>query len=121
MNILEIPRAAAYGIVHNVHSGWIRQRYGHRYDQVEKFCLFVGYPRSGHSIVGALLNAHKDAVISHELKVLPLIVKGLSRDDIYSQIIARANWFNLRGNKSNYKYGVPGQWQGRIAPGPDSG
>ncbi len=114
MNLLEIPRAAAYGIVHKAHSAWTRRRYRHLYDQVERFCLFVGYPRSGHSIVGALLNAHKDAVISHELIVPPLVLKGLSRDNIYSQIITRANWFNMRGNTTNYKYSVPGQWQGRF-------
>ena len=38
--------------------------------QLERFCLFVGYPRSGHSLVGSLLDAHPDIAISHELHVL---------------------------------------------------
>jgi len=114
MNILEIPRAAAYGLVHRGHSAWLRWKCGEVFDRVERFCLFVGHPRSGHSIVGALLNAHKDAVISHELLVPPLFLSGCSRNDIYSQILARANWFNMRGNAANYKYDVPGQWQGRF-------
>jgi len=70
--------------------------------------------RSGHSIFGAMLNAHKDAVISHELMVPPLILKGCSRNDVYSQIIARADWFNMRGNRTNYQYEISGQWQGKF-------
>jgi hypothetical protein len=36
------------------------------YDDLRAFCLFMGYTRSGHSLVGALLDAHPDAVIAHE-------------------------------------------------------
>ena len=28
------------------------------FDDLKAFVMFVGYPRSGHSIVGALLDAH---------------------------------------------------------------
>jgi len=109
-----IPRAIAYGLIHRAHSAWTRRRYRASFEEVKRFCLFVGYPRSGHSIVGAVLNAHRSAVISHELIVPPLILGGCDRDGLYAQIIARANWFNLRGNRTNYRYGIPGQWQGRF-------
>ena len=33
---------------------------------VEKFVFFVGYPRSGHSIIGSVMDAHPDIVIAHE-------------------------------------------------------
>lgn len=36
------------------------------FDDVESFCLFVGYTRSGHSIVGTILDAHPEAAIAHE-------------------------------------------------------
>jgi len=114
MKILESQRMAAYRLGHRGRSAWLRLRYGGLFDRVERFCLFAGYPRSGHSIVGALLNAHKDAVISHELIVPRLFLRGCSRNDIYSQIIARANWFNRHGNTSNYRLDVPGQYQGRF-------
>ena len=81
---------------------------------MERFLLFVGYPRSGHSIVGAMLNAHRDAVVAHELDAPPLILDGCSRDELFSRILARAYWFNMRGNRANYPYAVPGQWQGRF-------
>ena len=37
---------------------------------VRTFLLFVGHPRSGHSLVGSLLDAHPDVVVSHELDAL---------------------------------------------------
>ena len=33
---------------------------------VEKFIYFVGYPRSGHSIIGSMLDAHPKIIIAHE-------------------------------------------------------
>jgi hypothetical protein len=95
-------------------SAWACRRYRDELDCVAAFCLFVGYPRSGHSIVGALLNAHRHAVVSHELGAQQLIVDGRTREELYSRILARAHWFDLRGNTSNYPYAVPGQWQGRF-------
>jgi hypothetical protein len=54
---------------------------------VERFCLFVGYSRSGHSLVGAFLNAHRHAVVSHELDVGRLVLAGISRDALYARIL----------------------------------
>lgn len=107
-------RDAAYGILQDVWSAWLRRRLADDFARVERFCLFAGYPRSGHSLVGALLNAHPDAVIAHELDVPPLILGGCGRDELYARIVARARWFHLRGDRSNYAYRVPGQWQGRF-------
>lgn len=95
-------------------SSWARFRHGENFRRVKRFCLFVGYPRSGHSIVGALLNSHRHVVISHELNAPTLIIQGCTRDQLYARILARAYWFNLRGNASNYKYQVPNEWQGRF-------
>jgi hypothetical protein len=115
LTVVAPAKAALYRLHHNVWSAWARRRYKEDFDQVATFCLFVGYPRSGHSIVGALLNAHRNAVISHELNAPQLILDGCTRDTLYSRILARAYWFNLRGNTSNYRYQVPNQWQGRFA------
>ena len=35
-------------------------------DSIKKFVFFVGYARSGHSIVGSLMDAHPHVVIAHE-------------------------------------------------------
>ena len=111
---LEPAREAAYGLQQRAWSSVLRRRHRNDFAGVEAFLLFVGYPRSGHSIVGACINAHRDAVVSHEVGAQRLVVEGCSREELYSRILARAAWFNLRGNRTNYSYAVPGQWQGRF-------
>ena len=38
-------------------------------DGVRTFLFFVGYPRSGHSIVASCLDAHPDAIVAHEFNL----------------------------------------------------
>ncbi len=40
------------------------------YKDLQFLCLFIGYPRSGHSVLGALLDGHPDIVITHEFNIL---------------------------------------------------
>jgi len=40
------------------------------FSKLRNFVLFVGYPRSGHSLVGSLIDAHPHAIIAHEVKTL---------------------------------------------------
>lgn len=96
-------------------STWDVLRHGDRFDRVETFCFFVGYPRSAHSLVGQLLNAHPDAVISHELHTLRYLRPGFTREQIYSLILRRDRWFATeRGREwTGYDYTIPSQWQGR--------
>lgn len=115
MNARAPLQDAIYQLHHSIWSAWARRRYKGAFDGIARFCLFVGYPRSGHSLIGALLNAHRNAVISHELDAREIILNGCTRDDLYSRIIARASWFNLLGNRGIYPYQVPNQWQGRFA------
>ena len=37
---------------------------------VKTFVFFMGYPRSGHSIVGSILDAHPHVVVSHEFMLM---------------------------------------------------
>ena len=39
------------------------------YESLKYFCTFIGYTRSGHSIVGSILDAHPHAIIAHEMDV----------------------------------------------------
>ncbi len=103
-----------YGTIQALWGALARRRFRAEFDRVQAFCLFVGYPRSGHSVVGAMLNAHRQAVISHELDALRYVLAGDDRDTLYARILGRAAWFNLRGNRSNYSYQVPNAWQGRF-------
>lgn len=91
------------------------RRAGGAFDAVERFCLFVGYPRSGHSLVGSLLDAHPEIAISHELHVLRYLRYGFSREQLFTLIVENSEREAARGREqSNYPYSVPGQWQGRT-------
>jgi hypothetical protein len=82
---------------------------------VETYCMFIGYPRSGHSLVGSLLDAHPDAVIAHELDALRYVRGGFRRNQIYSLILQNDRTFTEGGRKAatgDYQYAVPNQHQG---------
>lgn len=82
--------------------------------EVEAFALFIGYPRSGHSLIGSLLNAHRNVVISHELDVLRYVAAGFTRIQIFAMILDADRRFGERGRKwSQFDYAIPGEWQGR--------
>jgi hypothetical protein len=85
------------------------------YGEIEKFVLFVGYPRSGHTLIGSLLTAHPDVVIAHELDLLKYLARGIgSRATLFELLLNRDRIFTARGREwTDYNYAVPGQWQGR--------
>ncbi len=37
------------------------------FKEVKYFVQFMSFPRSGHSLIGSILDAHPQAIISHEL------------------------------------------------------
>lgn len=87
-----------------------------RFLDVRTYVMFVGYPRSGHSLVGSLLDAHPDAVVAHELDALRLFQAGFRRNQVYSMILENDRRFTAKGRRGggDYGYVVPGQWQGRY-------
>lgn len=90
-------------------------RYRRAFDGVERYCMFLGYPRSGHSLVGSLFNAHPEMVIAHECDALHYLRLGVGRNELYALLLERDQWFARGGQQWNgYEYKVPGQWQGRF-------
>lgn len=87
----------------------------HRFDDVETYCMFVGYGRSGHSLVGALLDAHPDVLLAHELDAARYFRFGFTKGQVYWLISRNEHQFAHRGATVlvDYKYAVPNQWQGR--------
>ncbi len=110
----ELARAIADQVERRAWLAWTRLRHRARFAEVQRFVLFAGYPRSGHSIVGACLDAHRHAVIAHELNAPALLLDGKSRDELYARILEQARWFHARGHKSVYDYAIPGLAQGRF-------
>ncbi|MGB7405110.1 MAG: hypothetical protein WA906_05430 [Pacificimonas sp.] len=73
------------------------------------FAQFVGFPRSGHSLVGALIDAHPDAAISHELDVMGLFHKGVPMPLIHGLIAKTVEDFADAGRYWNgFSYTVSG-------------
>ena len=86
------------------------------FSEVETYCMFIGYSRSGHSLLGSLVDAHPDAVIAHELDAMRLFHLGYSRRQVYWLILQKERQFALAGcrAKDDHDYAVPNQWQGRY-------
>ena len=91
--------------------------------------MFIGYPRSSHSLVGAILDAHPEIIIPHEYDVILNWEKywsstgknkKLSKYHLFydlHQLSREQAMFGIRSNYPNaewggYNYNVPGLWQG---------
>ena len=85
------------------------------FSDLEAFCFFIGYSRSGHTLVGTTLNAHPEVVISHELDAVRYIRHGFRRSQLFSLILQRDQHFGTMGRQwSGYAYEIPGQFQGTF-------
>lgn len=84
------------------------------FEQQRSFVFFVGYSRSGHSAVAAILDAHPEAVIADELGVLRYLHAGFSREQIQALCYLNSQASALTGRRSgSYRYPVREEWQGR--------
>jgi hypothetical protein len=94
---------------------WAGLHAGDQFKDTKAYCIFLGNPRSGSTLLGALLDAHPQMVISTELDVFPFIQSGYSKKQIFSLILARSKWFKGIGCKwEGYSYKVLNQWQGKY-------
>ena len=79
------------------------------------YVLFIGYPRSGHSLVGSLLDAHANMVVAHEADALAWVGDGFTREEIFHLLLRNAREFTESGREwTDYKYEVPGQHHGKF-------
>lgn len=77
------------------------------------FCLFIGYPKSGGSLISALLDAHPEAAIAQQADALQLVDEGLDRAALFQALLTNSETAAPRGRKqSGYSFVVEGQWQG---------
>jgi len=88
------------------------------FQDVNTFLMFLGHPRSGHSIIAACMDAHPNIVLSEDMDVLKYIRAGFDRDQIFRLILKRSQALKGRQKEgrrgSTYSYMVPGQWQGKY-------
>jgi hypothetical protein len=91
------------------------RRHRQAFENVSRVVIFVGHGRSGHSLIGSLLDAHEHAIVAHELDALGAVEEGVSEKQLFFQLLARSRWFQRRGAKwSGYRYAVPSQYKGEF-------
>src|SRR5262245_5653891 len=79
----------------------------------EQMIFFVGQSRSGHSLVGSLIDAHPQATVAHEIHALKHLHAGYDLAAVVRAIKLNAHLFAQAGRSySGYDYAVPGQHQG---------
>lgn len=81
---------------------------------LESFVMFIGYPRSGHTLIGSLLDAHPHIMVSNEYDVLKQISNY--HGDNLPQYILSGIYENCKQHQgqriqSGYDYTVPNQYQ----------
>ena len=102
------------------------------YDGVETFVMFIGYPRSSHSLVGAILDAHPEIIIPHEYHIIQkwdiyqddgIKNAGMQKYLLFYNLHSLSTFQATFGNRARepayledgiYSYNVPGAWQGTF-------
>ena len=84
-----------------------------RIADVERWCFFVGYPRSGHTLVASLLDAHPEIVISNELDAFRYLDHGFGRRQLYGLVLWHERTYGY--GKEGFDYSVPGGHQGATS------
>ena len=91
--------------------------------------MFIGYPRSSHSLVGAMLDAHPEIIIPHEYDVIQnwgkynrtstVIKKSRPKYELFfdlHHLSTKQAMFLSRSinppSGDKYNYNIPGLWQG---------
>ena len=86
------------------------------FDGIQRYVMFIGYPRSGHSLIGALLDAHPNMIIAHELNALKYFQWGFSKNQVFSLLLDNSKRHAASGRTwTGYSYAVSNQFQGTYS------
>lgn len=93
------------------------KRFSKLFDDVENVCIFVGQTKSGCSMVGGLLDAHPNIIISDEVDILQYVDKGFRQDQLFHLILHASRREQMKGRVTArrlvpYSFLVSDQWQG---------
>ena len=85
------------------------------YDSIGIYCMFIGYPRSGHTLIGASLDAHPNVILGHEMDALKYVIKGESRDKLYSRLLCMSKTFiSIGKDMPQLRSGTHFPWNARC-------
>ena len=92
---------------------WLKKHYQPAFESLQYYCFFYGFPRSSHSLVGSLLDAHPEAVIAHEQDAFRYLKQGFNREQLYTLLVRNAQRQARKGrNQTSYQYRVPTSYPG---------
>lgn len=77
--------------------------------QATTFCLVIGSPRSGSTLLGAVIDAHSKAIMANETGASGRFWRGLTRDEILIEIAQSASGHSRTG------------WASQVHRYPESG
>ena len=94
-------------------------------NSVEAFLLFIGWPRSCHSIIGSMLDAHPNMIVAHEYFLFKKLRQhknqALNRSRLYEELYRNSyenahqkGWRHSGHNEKGYSLSIDGSWQGRF-------
>lgn len=103
-------------LIEKYRHSFIFYRYSDRlFQNVRFYMMFLGYAHSGHSLVGALLDAHPNMIVSNELHALPLFEKyHYDKYKIFKLILDNSIQCAKKQERINtgYNYYIPILYQG---------
>ena len=109
------PPLLAWAYLASYCKGRENRRFIDGIDGVETYCMFIRYLRSGHSLIASLLDAHPNAIATHELDASKFVGARFGKHQIYELLLDNVRRFAPRGGEWNsYAYEVFQQWQGRF-------
>jgi hypothetical protein len=91
--------------------------------KIEVLALWVGYPRSGTTLIGSLMDAHPHIIISNELNIFQRWTEWTKAEKTRENLINKMyeNSYTQAAHKGfrsptrvGRTYFVPNQWQGRY-------
>lgn len=88
------------------------------FTQVETVCVFIGHVKSGGTLLGAMIDAHPDALVADEVDVLSRLEDGFGRREIFEVLAKNSRREAMKGRVTarrlgGYSLAIPDQWQGR--------
>ena len=92
--------------------------------KVKRFVFFIGFARSGHSIIASMLDAHPNVVIAHEYslfsKWLENPILHSNKTWLFNTLYENSLYNSAEGlrmknaKKKGYSLIIPGWWQGKY-------
>ena len=96
---------------------------------VEKFVFFAGYPRSGHSMIGSVMDAHPNMVIAHEYFLLRKCSKMWNmktnifsnKAELFNSLFedsffeSKCGWRSDSNTAKGYNFNLNSKWQGTFS------